>query len=144
MPLTRGHAPLTDAADAFVRATGAALRALRVREQLSQAELAARLQARGIKGGSSPQTVSAWERGDTPIPLPALPVIADALRLEPRALGRHLGLCGPASDRELRIEEGADLLIQLQDEPPETVASILSWWRQSIEIARANRLGRIN
>jgi transcriptional regulator with XRE-family HTH domain len=144
MMLTRGSAPLSDTTDAFVRSTGAALRGIRKRQGLTQTELAARLQSRGIQGGSSPQTVSAWERGDTPIPLPALPVIAEALHLEPRSLGRHLGLCGPSGARELRIEEGADLLAQLQDEPPETIESILSWWRQSIEIARSNRLGRMN
>jgi transcriptional regulator with XRE-family HTH domain len=135
---------VSDPSDAFVKSTGAALRNLRNGQKLTQAELAARLQSRGIQGGSSPQTVSAWERGDTPIPLPAIPVIADALSMEPRVLGRSLGLCGTPEPREIHLEEGADLLAQLQDEPDDVVASILAWWRQSLEIARLNRLGPRN
>jgi len=141
---SRGSPTVSDPSEAFVRSVGAALRQIRKSQDLTQAELAARLQAQGMETGSSAKTVSAWERGDTPIPLPALPVIAEALRLEPRVLGQQLGLCGAANSREIHLADGADLLRQLEDEPPEFAEAVVRWWRESFAFARAARLARQN
>jgi transcriptional regulator with XRE-family HTH domain len=133
----------SDPSELLVKSVGAALRRLREDEQMSQETFAARLQAVGWSG-NSPQTVSAWERGDTPVPLPALPAIADVLRIETSALTRRLGLCGDPAGREVRLADATDFVNQLADEPPETAETILRWARDMIRIAHTGRLGRTN
>lgn len=139
---SEGGVRVSDSSGGLVQATGAALRRLRKTEGLTQAALAARLQSRGLRGGSSSKTVSAWENGDTPIPLTAFPILADCFQLDTAALVRRLGLCGDVTSRDILLAEGVDLLRQLSDEPPEIAGTILTWIRQSVEMARLTRLGR--
>jgi transcriptional regulator with XRE-family HTH domain len=128
----------------IVKSVGLKLRAIRESHELKQVELAARLQAAGMESGSSSKTISAWERGETPLPLPALAPLAVAFRMEPGALASRLGICGDVAAREIRIAEGADILGQLADEPPEVAETILRWLRESVGIARTARLARTN
>lgn len=125
-------------------AVGGRLKMLREKRDLTQVMLSARLQAAGMERGSSAKTISSWERGETPLPLPALLPLAIALRMEPDSLGRQLGLCGDPEGREILVAEGADLLEALANEPPEISNTILRWLRESVEIARLGRLGRTN
>lgn len=129
---------------ALTRSVGDQLRRLREQTDLTQAMLAARLQAAGMDKGSSAKTVSAWERGETPLPLMAIWYLAEAFRMEPATLARRLGICGPTDLQTTYIAEGADILASLQDEPPDIVAMLVTSFRQSVDIARAARLARNN
>jgi transcriptional regulator with XRE-family HTH domain len=128
----------------LARSVGHKLRTLREQHDLVQTDLAARLQAAGMERGASAKTVSAWERGETPLPLVALTPLAQAFRMERGALARRLGLCGEIDRREIVLAGGADALNQLAEEPPEVSDTILRWLRESVQIARTARLARTN
>lgn len=123
---------------------GGRLKRLRDDYDLTQVQLAARIQSLGMERGGSAKTISAWECGDTPLPLTALPVLASAFRMEPGVLARRLGICGEAGHRDLVIAEATETVNQLADEPPHVADTILRWLRESVEIARSARLGRQN
>lgn len=97
----------------ITKTVGMALRDLREGQRLTQAELSARLQTHGLTSGSSAKTVSAWERGETPLPLTVLPILADALHMDFVTLTRSLGLCGDPSSRAIRHAEAAELAEQI-------------------------------
>lgn len=128
---------MTTKADPVSQRFGARLRAVRLERGLRQRDVAERLEMSA--GG-----YSSIERGYARMFVSDLERFAQALGVDVTYLGRRLGLCGATGARDLKIEEGADLLVQLRDEPPEVADSILSWWRQSLNIARLNRLGRTN
>lgn len=133
---------MIDRADVIAKQVGKRLKGERIARQLTQMALASRLTAVGLP--TSDKTVSAWETGRTALTIPDLWPLAAALNMDPGQLGRKLGLCGEPSQREIAIAEGADLLHELAEEPPEMAATIVGWWRQSFEIVRLNRLGRTN
>lgn len=108
---------------------------------MTQEMLAARLTVEGKAVSDS--TVSNWEAGTTPLPLTAFEPLARALRFDVPSLSRRLGLCTD-SPGQTRLAEGADILNQLADEPPEVADTILRWLRESMEIARMSRLARTN
>ena len=127
----------------IAKSVGVELKRLREARNITQVVLAARLQSAGMETGSSSKTVSAWERGETPLPLTALPPLAAAFRMEPGALVRHLGLCDDTT-REIKVAEGADALAQLTADAPDLAESIFGMLRKAREIARSNRLERTN
>lgn len=118
----------------FAAGIGSCLRQLREASTLTQADLSARLQAAGLSKGSSPKTISAWERGETPLPLVVLPLLAAAFRMKPEELTRQLGLCG--GSREIRAATMRDLMGQLEDEPPEVVDGVLQMVRLHLTMRR--------
>lgn len=128
----------------IVRRVGIALRHLRQQRNLTQIDLSARLQAAGMTDGASSKTVSAWERGETPVPLTAFPSIAEAFRMEVPALSHSLGLCGDPSSRDVRREEVVELLGEVDRLPAEVVDDLMAMWRTSIAIARGRRGSREN
>lgn len=132
----------SDRSAEIVRSVGTKLREIRERHDLTQKDLSARLQSAGMVSGSSAKTVSSWERAETPLPITALPVLAEAFRLETSALTRQLGLCGDLGGREFVITEATELFSQLADEPPEVSDTILRWLRDAIGFVRTTRVPR--
>lgn len=124
-------------ADPLSRLYGARLRAVREEHGLRQVDIAAKL---GMSAGG----YSSIERGAARMFVTDLERYAEALGVDAGYLGRRLGLCGVDAPREIRHAEAAELADRLADEPPEVADTILSWWRQSLEIAKANRLARSN
>jgi transcriptional regulator with XRE-family HTH domain len=124
-------------ADPMSRLFGSRLRAVREQQGLRQVDVAEKL---GMSAGG----YSSVERGAARMFVTDLERYASALGVDAGYLGRRLGLCGEDAPREIRLTEGADILDQLADEPPEVAETILAWWRQSLEIARSNRLARSN
>lgn len=116
---------------------GRRLKALREEQGITQEMMAARLTAEWKE--VSPKTLSAWETGRTPFPLLAFEPVASALRVEPSYLGVRLGLCGEPSPREIFLAEGADIMAELANEPPDLAASILRSMRTAMEIAKTAR-----
>lgn len=121
---------------------GHQIKALRTDRSLTQEDLSARF---GTLGHSvSSKTISSWETGRTPLPLTMLAPLAEALKMDAGHLGQRLGLCGAPSPRDLHFAEGADILTELADEPPEVAETILRWLRDSVQIAKTARLARTN
>lgn len=121
------------------------------RDDLSASEIGRRvLQARDATGLSQGQFakaahlsrayISRLERGLVPNPtITDLAAVAGAARIPITTL-----VSPPSQEREIRITECADILSQLDGEPPEVADTILRWLRESIGIARAGRLARTN
>lgn len=111
----------------------------RVREQRERLRLDQ--DAVATRAGLSPAYISRLERGAVPNPK-----VFDLEKVA-SALGTTVGALLSSPDtapREIRISECADILGQLDSEPPEVTETILRWLRESIEIARTARLARTN
>lgn len=106
----------------------------RAEKRLEQTEVAER-------AGLSRAYISRLEKGL--VPNPKLLDLAQVAAVLDVPLGALLTPSASGA-RDLKIEEGADLLVRLREEDPDVAESILSWWRQSFEIVRLNRLGRTN
>jgi len=101
--------------------------------RLEQTEVAER-------AGLSRAYVSRLESGIVPNPkLLDLARVANVLDVPLASL-----VSPPGHAREIAVAEGADLLEQLADEPPEMRQTILSWLRQSVELSRRARQVRTN
>jgi len=92
------------------------------------------------RAGLSRAYISRLERGIVPNPkVGDLLQVAKALNMPLAALlGRD------ASPHELRVTECAQILSQLDDQPPELAETILRWLRESVDLALMSRLGRTN
>lgn len=84
-----------------------------------------------------------YEQGRRQLRTEQIPMFARAFRVSVEHLSASLGL-STAATHDIRIAECADILGQLEGEPPEVADTILRWLRESVEIARMSRLGRTN
>lgn len=107
----------------------------RIEKRLEQTEVAER-------AGLSRAYISRLEKGI--VLNPKLFDLAHVARVLDIPLADLVSPPGRSASRELRITECADILSQLDDEPPEIADTILRWLRESVDIARAARLAREN
>lgn len=110
---------------------GKRILARREEQRLDQSELADR-------AGLSRAYISRLERGIVPNPkVLDLMQVARALELSMAALMRQDDDTSAA-----RLSECAELLQQLDGEPPEVVETVMRWWRDSIQVVKLGQLPR--
>lgn len=115
-------------ADPISQQFGARLREVRIERGLRQIDVATRL-------GMSPGGYSSVERGYARMFVTDIERYARALGVDAAYLGRRLGLCGNNA-RVIRAAEMTDLMVQLEDEPPEIVDGVLQMLRVQLRLLR--------
>ena len=118
--------------DPLSKQYGEALRALRQEKRLKHRELAESL-------GIAESTYRAYEQGYRRIRLDQIQGFAEAYGISQEELSARLGL-GTANVRELRVAECAELMRELDHQPPEVAETLLRWFRESIALHRRRRL----
>ncbi len=84
-----------------------------------------------------------YEQGRRQLRIEQLPTFARAFRVSVDHLAAHLGL-NATDQRQMRMAECADILTQLDGEPPEIIDGVMQMLRTSVAIAKNRRLVREN
>lgn len=84
-----------------------------------------------------------YEQGKRQLRIEQIPTFAKAFRVSVETLSARLGLSS-ADAQQARISECADLMRQLEGEPPAVIETVMRWWRDSIQIAKLHQQARDN
>lgn len=79
-----------------------------------------------------------YEQGKRQLRIEQVATFARAFKVSTETLSAHLGLAS-VSSQEARVAECADLMRQLEGEPPAVVETVLRWWRDSIQITKLHQ-----
>ncbi len=79
-----------------------------------------------------------YEQGKRQLRIEQIPTFAKAFGISVESLSAHLGL-KDADVQQLRISACAELMSQLDGEPPEVIETVMRFWRESVEFAKMRR-----
>lgn len=79
-----------------------------------------------------------YEQGKRQLRTEQIPMFARAFKVSVESLSVHLGLSA-ADVQQVRVSECAELMGQLEGEPPEVIETVMRFWRESIEFAKSRR-----